>query len=55
MKSIKTMLLGIALLVVAACGAPLFAEGVTLGAVMFFGGLIVGLILVIRGFFKKEQ
>ena len=55
MKSIKTMLLGIALLVVAACGAPLFAEGVALGAVMFFGGLIVGLVLVIRGYFKKEQ
>ena len=55
MKSVKTMLLGIALLVIAACGAPLFAEGVALGAVMFFGGLVIGSLLVVRGYFKKEQ
>ena len=54
MKAIKTMLLGIALLAVAACGAPLFAEGVAFGGVMFLGGLMIGLILVIRGFFYKE-
>lgn len=54
MKAIKTMLLGIALLVIAACGAPLFAEGVALGGVMFLGGLIIGSILVIRGLFYKE-
>jgi len=54
MKSVKTMLLGIALLVIAACGAPLFAQGVTLGAVLFFAGLVVGSVLVLRGYFKKE-
>ncbi len=54
MKSIKTMLLGIALLIVAACGVPLWIAGSGVGAAMFFIGGIIGLILCLRGFFRKE-
>ncbi len=55
MKSIKTMLLGIAFLIVAACGVPFWVAGAGIGAVVFFVGLIIGLILCIKGFFAKEQ
>ncbi len=54
MKSIKTMLLGIALLIVAACGLPLWIGGAAIGAVMFFAGGMIGLILCVKGFFSKE-
>jgi hypothetical protein len=54
MKSIKTMLLGIALLIIAACGLPLWMAGSGVGAGMFFAGGIIGLILCLRGFFGKE-
>lgn len=54
MKSIKTMLLGIALLIIAACGVPMWMAGASVGAVMFLSGLIIGLILCTKGFFEKE-
>ena len=54
MKSIKTMLLGIALLIVAACGAPLWVAGAGVGAIMFFAGLATGLLLCFKGYFGKE-
>ena len=54
MKSIKTMLLGIALLIVASCGLSLWMVGSGVGAGMFFAGGIIGLILCLRGFFSKE-
>lgn len=54
MKSIKTMLLGIALLIVAACGAPLWVAGAGVGAIMFFAGLAIGLLLCFKGYFGKE-
>ena len=54
MKSIKTMLLGIALLIVAACGVPLWIAGAGVGAGMFYAGGIIGLILCLKGFFSKE-
>lgn len=54
MKSIKTMLLGIAFLIIAACGVPLWMAGAGVGAVMFIAGGIIGLILCLRGFFSKE-
>ena len=54
MKSIKTMLLGIALLIVAACGVPLWMAGAGLGAGMFLVGGIIGLILCLQGFFSKD-
>lgn len=38
MKSIKTMLLGIAFLIVACCGVPFWAAGAGVGAVVFFCG-----------------
>lgn len=54
MKSIKTMLLGIAFLIVACCGMPMWMAGAGVGAVLFFSGLILGAILCLRGFFSKE-
>ena len=55
MKSIKTMLLGIAFLIVASCGVPLWMAGAAVGAIMFYVGLIIGLILCFKGFFKKDR
>ena len=55
MKSIKTMLLGIALLIIAACGAPLWMAGAAVGAIMFYAGLGMGAILCLKGFFTKEE
>lgn len=43
MKSIKTMLLGIAFLIIAACGVPLWMAGAGVGAGMFIAGGIIGL------------
>ena len=54
MKSIKTMLLGIALLIVASCCVPLWMAGAGVGAIMFYVGLVIGLILCLKGFFSKE-
>ena len=54
MKSIKTMLLGIALLIIAACGAPLWVAGAGVGAIMFVAGLAIGLLLCFKGYFGKE-
>ncbi len=56
MKSIKTMLLGIAVLIIATWGFVAWTiGGVGDGAILFFAALVVGLVLVIRGYFKKEQ
>ena len=54
MKSIKTMLLGIALLIIASCGVPLWVAGAGVGAIMFFAGGVIGLLLCFKGFFTKE-
>lgn len=54
MKSVKTMLLGIALLIVASCGVPLWMAGAGGGAIMFYVGLVIGPILCLKGFFSKE-
>jgi len=54
MKSVKTMLLGIAFLILAACGTPLWMAGSAVGAGLFIAGLSVGIILCLRGFFGKE-
>lgn len=54
MKSIKTMLLGIAMLIIAACGVPMWMAGAVVGAVMFYAGLTVGLVLCFKGYFSKE-
>lgn len=54
MKSMKTMLLGIALLIVALCGLIVWMAGSGVGAVVFFAGLGIGLILCFRGYFTKE-
>ena len=55
MKSIKTMLLGIALLIVACCGVPMWMAGAGVGAIMFYSGLIIGLILCLKGYFTQEH
>ena len=54
MKSIKTMLLGIALLIVASCGVTMWMAGAAVGAIMFYAGLVIGLILCFKGLFSKE-
>lgn len=55
MKSIKTMLLGIAILIIASCGVPMWLTGSAVGAVMFGAGLIVGINVCLMGFFSKNQ
>ena len=55
MKSIKTMLLGIAFLIIACCGVPFWVAGAGIGAIVFLVGLIIGLILCIKGFITDEE
>ena len=55
MKAIKKMLLGIAFLIIGACGVPFWVAGANLGAVMFFAGLVVGLVLCVDGFLTPEE
>ncbi len=55
MKSVKTMLLGIAVLILASFGYIAWIDGVNDGAVIFFPCLIIGLILCLRGYFRKDQ
>lgn len=55
MKSIKIMLLGIAFLVLAACAAPFWVAGASVGAVVCLIGLACGLLLCLTGFFRKDE
>ena len=55
MKSIKQMLLGIAFLIIALCGVPMWMAGSVLGAIMFYVGIVVGLSLCLIGFFAKDK
>ncbi len=55
MKSIKTMLLGIAFLIIAAIGIPLWMVGSYLGFVLFAAGGLAGIILCIKGYFQKTE
>ena len=55
MKSIKQMLLGIAFLIIALCGVPMWMAGSVFGALMFYVGIVVGLSLCIIGFFTKDK
>lgn len=55
MKSVKMMLLGLALLIVAVIGNIFWFAGSWLGAVMFFAGLILGLFLCMRGYFTNDK
>ena len=55
MKSLKKMLLGIALLILAAIGAMMWFSGLIVGAVAFFVFLIVGLFLCIDGFLSVDD
>ena len=55
MKSIKTMLLGIAILIIACCVVPFWIAGSGIGAIVFFSLLLLGLILCLKGFFTNEQ
>jgi len=48
------MLLGIAFLIIAACGLTMWMVGSGVGAGMFFAGGIIGLILCLKGYFGKE-
>ena len=55
MKSIKQMLLGIAFLLVALCGVPMWMAGSVLGAIMFYVGIVVGISLCLMGFFTNDK
>lgn len=55
MKSIKTMLLGLAFLIIACCGVPFWVAGASVGAVAFIAGFVIGLILCIKGYVSKEE
>ena len=55
MKSVKTMLLGIASLVIAACAIPFWLSGAIIGAVAFFIFLILGIFLCVDGFLTPEE
>lgn len=55
MTNVKKMLLGIALLIVAAIGATFWVAGSVIGAIMFFGGLIVGGFFCIDGFLSVDK
>ena len=55
MKSIKKMLLGIAFLIIAAIGCPIWMAGSYVGVALFFSGFIVGVPLCLVGFFEKNE
>lgn len=55
MKSIKKMLLGMAFLIIAAIGTPLWVAGSAIGAVAFIAGLFLGIVFCLRGFFDKSE
>ncbi len=54
MKSIKTMLLGIAVLSVTSCCIQFVSSSSGIDDILSFLGLIIGLILCIKGYFSKE-
>jgi len=55
MTNIKKMLLGIALLIVAAMGVSFWMAGSVIGAIMFFGGLIVGGFFLVDGYLSVDK
>lgn len=55
MKSIKQMLLGIAFLIIALCGVPMWMAGSVLGAIMFYVGIVVGISFCLMGFFTNDK
>lgn len=54
MKSIKKMLLGIALLLLSVIGFVLWMFGSAIGAVAFFVTLIIGILLIVDGFLSVD-
>ena len=54
MKSIKKMLLGIAFMLISVIGTILYVNNSTIGAIMFFGGLIAGIVFCIDGFLSTD-
>ena len=54
MKSVKKMLLGITFLIIAVMGVILYVNNSAVGAVMFFGGLIIGIVFCIDGFLSTD-
>ncbi len=55
MKNVKTMLLGIAFLLIASMGVPLWLAGAAIGAAMFSLGLLIGSFFCLKGFFAKDE
>ena len=55
LRSIKTMLLGIAFLIIASIGNTYWGAGSAFGAVIFFLFLILGLFFCIDGFLTPDN
>ena len=54
MKSVKKMLLGIAFLIIASCGVPIWMAGADFGVILFLAGLLVGLVFCVDGFLSVD-
>ena len=54
MKSLKKMLLGIALLIISLCGLVVWLAGAGIGAVVFFVFLLVGGFLCVDGYLTPQ-
>ncbi len=55
MKSVKTMLLGIAFLVLGAIGTPLWMAGSYFGCGVAIVGTLFGILLCLKGYLNKEE
>ena len=55
MESVKTILLGIASLIIASFGMMLWIDGAGIGYIVaFFAFMIVGIFLCIKGYFSEK-
>lgn len=55
MQPVKTMLLGIASLIIASFGMALWIDGAGIGyAVTFFVFMIFGIVLCLKGYFSEK-
>ena len=55
MRSVKKMLLGIALLIISIIGLVLWLAGTVIGAVTFFATLIIGILFIVDGFLSIDK
>lgn len=55
MKQVKKMLLGIAALIIASCGVPIWMAGAVIGAIILLAFLVVGVFLCIDGYLSQDE